>query len=196
MNRYGSDKDRHGYTHVYHTLFYPLQLQFLNILEIGIGTMIPGVNSSMRNYSLAGYRPGGSLRAWRDYFPQGQIVGMDVQTDTQFEDEKRITTVLCDSTDKEAVSRVMDRLKMRFDIIIDDGSHFEQDQLRTLENLYPYLNKGGYYIIEDIVEHNRISREPHLLEAYCNRDPYFFAGVRNSMCVIYKNPLHSNRIEY
>ncbi len=94
FNKYGSDKDRNGYAQVYHTLFHKLCDQPINFLEIGIGTMIPGVASSMQGYALEGYKPGGSLRAWRDYFVNGRIVGVDIQPDTQFTDEQRIETYL------------------------------------------------------------------------------------------------------
>jgi hypothetical protein len=104
----------------------------------------------MATHALPGYRPGGSLRAWRDYFPQADVHGMDVQPDTQFS-ENRIRTHICDSTAGEQVAsffRVHDGLA--FDVIIDDGSHVDVHQLRTLENLYPHLKPGGYYIIEDV----------------------------------------------
>jgi glycosyltransferase involved in cell wall biosynthesis len=150
VNRYGSDKDRNGYTHVYHALFQHLRDRPLKILEVGIGTVLPDVPSSMAAHALPGYRPGGSLRAWRDYFPQADVHGMDVQPDTQFS-ENRIRTHICDSTAGEQVAsffRVHDGLA--FDVIIDDGSHVDVHQLRTLENLYPHLKPGGYYIIEDV----------------------------------------------
>ena len=70
---YGSDKDTNGYTSVYHTLFDHMKQKPMRLLEIGIGTMIPNVPSSMVGYSRPGYKPGGSLRAWRDYFVRGDI---------------------------------------------------------------------------------------------------------------------------
>jgi len=150
FNRYGTDKDRNGYTHVYHAIFKSLRNSPLDILEVGIGTMIPGVRSSMLGYSLPGYRPGGSLRAWRDYFPQAKIHGMDVQPDTQFT-EDRIETYLCDSTSAADVSALLERAPhLMFDAIIDDGSHLDEHQLSTLRNLFPRVKNGGYYIIEDI----------------------------------------------
>ena len=46
---------------------------------------------------------------------------------------------------------------LRFDICIDDGSHFVEDQIKFIELFYPLLNKGGYLIIEDIhdLENNK-----------------------------------------
>lgn len=89
-------------------------MHYSRILEIGIGTMIPGVHSSMVGYALPHYQPGGSLRAWRDYFPRGSIAGVDVQADTQFTEE-RITTLLCDSRDRKIIEILNGR---KFDIII------------------------------------------------------------------------------
>ena len=36
-----------------------------------------------------------------------------------------------------------------FDIIIDDGSHKQSDQLIALNFFYKYVRSGGFYIIED-----------------------------------------------
>ena len=36
-----------------------------------------------------------------------------------------------------------------FDIIIDDGSHKQSDQLKALNHFYQYLVDGGFYVIED-----------------------------------------------
>jgi hypothetical protein len=48
FNMYGSDKDRNGYSHLYSIIFDHLKNNEMNVLEIGIGTMIPNVSSSMR----------------------------------------------------------------------------------------------------------------------------------------------------
>lgn len=150
LNRHASDKQMsHGYAPVYHALFKRLRDLPLTILEIGIGTLIPGARSSMSGYGLPGYRPGASLRAWRDYFPNAAIHGVDVQPDTMIVGEERITTALCDSTDAAAVKAYLDR-SPTFDVIIDDGVHHPDLQLKTLTNFYPALKPGGIYVIEDV----------------------------------------------
>jgi hypothetical protein len=149
FNYYGTDKAI--YAAQYHALFKHIREWPRTLLEIGIGTMIPDAPENMVNYAGEGYSPGGSLRAWRDYFPNAQIHGIDIQPDTQFVDEARIHTHLCNSTSHDLVNRFIESQGgISFDIIIDDGSHRAIDQLTTLRNLYPHLERGGYYIIEDV----------------------------------------------
>jgi len=195
FNKYGSDKDRNGYAQVYHTLFNDKREHKINMLEIGIGTMIPGVHSSMVGYSLEGYKPGGSLRAWRDFFVNGNIVGADIQPDTQITDEPRIETILCNSLNVTEVTNAM-KDRPLFDIILDDGSHADMDQLQTLRNFYQYVKPGGIYIIEDIYPGSKVTVFPALVGSMCNNDSYFFVGLKNNICVIYKKHINSNRLNY
>jgi len=156
IEKYGSDKNRNEYTPIYHSILNPSRGKKVKLLEIGIGTLIPGVASSMVGYSGEGYKPGGSLRAFRDFLPQGEIYGGDVQPDCMFE-EDRINTFLFDSTDSEACEAALGNL--RFDIIIDDGLHIADAQMKTFKNLWHRLESGGYYFIEDIAEHNPLYSE-------------------------------------
>jgi hypothetical protein len=156
FNKYGSDKDRNGYTEFYDSIFKNIRNQPVSLLEVGIGTLIPDVPSSMVGFHLEGYKPGGSLRAWRDYFPKGQILGCDIQPDTQFT-EPRIATVLANSTSREEVDRALG--SRTFNVIIDDGSHYDEHQVDTLKNLWHRLKGSGYYIIEDIQPWSRISTD-------------------------------------
>jgi hypothetical protein len=104
----------------------------------------------MIGYAAPHYRPGGSLRAWRDCCPQARILGLDLQPDTQFA-ETRIDIAICNSTDAVAVARVLaDRDFCDIDLIIDDGSHAALDQLATLDSTWPFLKPGGLYVIEDV----------------------------------------------
>ena len=75
---HGSDKDRNGYSSLYNALFLPLKDAPVTLLEVGVGTMIPGAHSSMKGYMPDSYQPGASLRAWRDFFQNGEIHGVDV----------------------------------------------------------------------------------------------------------------------
>jgi hypothetical protein len=147
--RYGSDKTANGYTPTYERIFGPIRDDAIELLEIGIGTMRPNVPSSMVYVygENASYRPGASLRAWRDYFKNSWITGGDVQDDCLFS-EHRIETRLFDSTDKTACDAALG--PQRFDIIIDDGLHTADANICTFRNLWPRVEPGGWYIIEDV----------------------------------------------
>ena len=185
FNAYGTDKGINGYASLYHILFSGLRFDKIDFLEIGIGTLNPTAASSMRDYCRPGYKPGGSLRAWRDFFPNGNIVGADVQPDTQFSEE-RIQTTICDSTNSGAVKAAMKELNRQWDICIDDGLHTSNAQILTLENFFPFVKKDGLYIIEDVYPGSPISENPVLVSMACNGNPFFFAGKLNNLCIIQK----------
>jgi hypothetical protein len=122
-----------------------------SVLEVGIGTLVPDATSTMVGWATPGYRPGGSLRAWRDYFPNASVVGIDVQPDTMLPAEARIATFLCDSTDRASFRRdVAPHARLPFDVIIDDGLHDAATQIATFGHLVEYLHPHGLYVIEDI----------------------------------------------
>lgn len=182
MNKYGSDKARNEYVPMYHSFLKNLRWTPIELLEIGIGTMIPGAASSMVGYSLPGYAPGGSLRAWRDYFPRGKIMGIDVQPDTQFVEE-RIQTALADSSSKEQLDLVLGN--RTFDVIIDDGLHYDETQVKTMQNLWHRVRPGGYYVIEDITVWSRIPTEfRSQIEAIVGSDGFFFLTEKKNVLIV------------
>jgi len=149
VEKYGTDKTLSGYTHTYSDLFKPIKDQVTTVLEIGLGTLNPEIPSSfagnVRHFDF--YKPGGSLRVWRDYFSKAQVYGIDIAKDCMFSEE-RIKTFLFDSSEKEYCDYYLDTLE--FDIIIDDGNHDPKYQVKTLRNLFPKLKEGGIYVIEDL----------------------------------------------
>ena len=192
FSMYGSDKDRNGYSSLYNALFLHLKASPVTLLEVGVGTMLPG-NSSMKGYMPDSYLPGASLRAWRDFFQEGSVHGMDVQPDCLIS-EPRLTTHLCDSTDAESCRAWIEaHPELEFDIIVDDASHWEEHQLATLSHLFPLVKPGGYYVIEDVVPDSLVSREPQRVHEIVGDVGIFYAGVKNNLCVIHKVPLNCCR---
>ena len=149
VEKYGTDKSLSEYTHTYSDLFTPIKDQITSILEIGIGTLNPEIPSSFCGniHHFNHYKPGGSLRVWRDFFSNANVYGIDIAKDCMFEEE-RIKTFLFDSSEKEYTDYYLNNLT--FDIIIDDGNHDPKYQVKTLKNLLPKLKEDGYYVIEDI----------------------------------------------
>ena len=108
--------------------------------------------------------------------------------------DKRIKTFLINSALPIQVNRFKNEIgDIKFDIIIDDGSHFAVDQLNTLQNLYPLVKDGGYYIIEDITVGSTLQTQPQLIVNRCNNDPFVFVGLKNNICAIYKNSIKLNK---
>ena len=191
FNHHGSDKDRNGYTHLYSVLFDNIKNDTMNVLEIGVGTMVKNACSSMKGYMPDSYKPGASHRAWNDYFPNSKIYGVDVQVDTVFQ-EKNITTYLCSSIDKNSVDNLMKDLNITFDIIIDDGWHLDTAQKDTLTNFFPYLKEDGLYIIEDIYPSSELnSTTPLVIKNLIGSYEHFFVGLKNNQCVIKKRLINS-----
>jgi hypothetical protein len=190
FNKYGSDKDRNGYSPLYSILFDKIKINRINLLEIGIGTMTPNATSSMKGYMPDHYIPGASLRAWRDYFINGKIYGVDIQEDTIF-NETRIETYLCNSINTDDVNSLMKKLNIKFDIIIDDGWHWDEAQKQTLINFFPYLKEGGIYVIEDVCVGSILNTQRGIIQKTVGNNEYFFAGLSNNQCVIRKKPINT-----
>jgi hypothetical protein len=134
---FGTDKwGSHWYTQHYQRYFGPLKRERLNILEIGVG-----------GYDNSG-QGGESLRMWKAYFRNSQIVGIDIHDKSRF-CEKRIDIHQCDQTSQEALAQLAKKYD-GFDIVIDDGSHISSHVIATFHILFPLLRPGGIYAVEDI----------------------------------------------
>ena len=93
-----------------------------------------------------GIQEGSSLRVWKEYFPYAQIVGIDNDASSLFEEE-RITTYLIDQSDEKALRELL-RMYGNFDIVVDDGGHISAQQIISLNVL---LSGTKYiYCIEDL----------------------------------------------
>ncbi|HEY8615770.1 hypothetical protein [Phenylobacterium sp.] len=157
-DKYGSDKGEvsphghpyrwpsHTYTDVYGRLYDHCRHYVRTVFECGIGTN----NISLPSHMGARGRPGASLRAWRDYFPNAQIIGADVDADILFEEE-RIRTYHVDQTDPASIARLWAQLPdQTFDLMLDDGLHTFEAGLCLFENSFHKVAPEGVYIIEDI----------------------------------------------
>lgn len=136
----------HNYAEVYELVLGPLRSSARLIVECGIGTNSPDVPSNM---SVTG-RPGASLRAWRDYFPQARIIGLDVDPGCMFS-EDRISTAVVDQTDRGSIAAFLQQSSIEnIDVVIDDGLHVFDAGRVLFEMLFPRLSTSGVYIIEDV----------------------------------------------
>lgn len=131
----GGDSDTcHVYTPFYYLLFGAFRTQVKSLLEIGINA-------------------GSSLRMWAEFFPNAKIFGIDCNASTMFSTDQ-ITTMIADQNNPvdllNAIGACSQLGGVPLDIIIDDGSHFEEHQITSLKTLLPFISDRGLYIIEDM----------------------------------------------
>lgn len=152
----------HNYADFYEFLFMARRNSVRTVVECGIGTNNTDVASNMTSTG----KPGASLRAWRDYFPHANIIGLDIDSRILFS-EDRIQTFQVDQTDSEGVRRFWESSGISdVDIIIDDGLHTFEAGVSFFESSIERLHRAGIFIIEDVV--------PDALElftAYFHRRP-------------------------
>ena len=131
--KYDSDKSGyHSYELVYGTLFNNRE-SVKNVLEVGIHL-------------------GSSLKAWKELFPNANIIGLENNIE-RFFTETRIQSMYLD----QSVSKTFEDFKsvMRgteFCFIVDDGCHYLQETKDTFKQLLPLLKLNGWYVVEDIRE--------------------------------------------
>ena len=144
FNIRGSDKVANNYHFLYSCIFSELDSDY-KILEVGLGTNNPEIVSSM---GLNG-KPGASIRAFRDTFSKAYVFGADVDEKILFK-EDRIDTFFVDQNDLSSFNNITKAIKGEFDLIIDDGLHYQLSNLNTLIFALSNLSNNGYLVIEDI----------------------------------------------
>lgn len=78
---YDTDKTTHGYLDLYDPILAPWIGKEIKLLEIGI-------------------HKGGSLQLWRDYFPRGTILGIDLRLPARSAPGERIRVLEGNQADK------------------------------------------------------------------------------------------------
>jgi hypothetical protein len=132
--REGTDKSslRADYLRHYERLFAPWRDEQFNIIEIGVFG-------------------GASLRMWQRFFSRAQIVGVDIDPRCRSYAGERITVEIGSQNDPTFLHRLATNYPPR--IVVDDGSHKSYDAIFTFERLFPTLEAGGIYVIEDLHFH-------------------------------------------
>jgi hypothetical protein len=178
FEKYGSDKGsiknnvRHNY-HLWYELFFSHRAEMVTgVMEIGIGTNKNDFQSTMGPKGISG----ASLRAFKNYFPNASIVGLDIDDEILF-NEERIITYWVDQQNKESLRKVSSQLieeGLEMDLIVDDGLHTELAARNTLEETFILLKKDGIYVIEDIPL-RKVSRYLKLTKSFGSQ-AYLFGG--------------------
>jgi hypothetical protein len=111
--------------------------RYLDYLAIDIHTLLE-----------IGVQKGGSLKMWCEYLPEAECIhGVDIKDKCKAVEEHdgRIKVFIGDQSDKVFLNGLG-----KYDVIIDDGSHCMNDTTNAFECLWPHVNAGGLYVVEDL----------------------------------------------
>ena len=141
----------HTYADLYYMLFHLSRHSIKRVFECGLGTNNLDFKSKMGKTGI----PGASLRAWRDYFPNAEIFGADIDSQILFS-EDRIKTFHVDQTVLYSIENMWQMISVEeFDIIVDDGLHTFDAGISLFEASFSKLREGGIYLIEDITPEDK-----------------------------------------
>ena len=149
--KYNTDKSqfnkkghRHSYTAAYNLLFTHLKNKKINFAEIGI------LNNS-------------SIKMWRDYFKFANIDGFDYDkkliNKARRHNLKKVNYHYINVNSVNSISDAFKKTKKKYDIIIDDSTHFFDHQINIINVTKKFLNKDGFLIIEDIYTNKKSYKE-------------------------------------
>jgi hypothetical protein len=121
----------HHYIPLYDRYFSPYRGKKIKFLEIGVSN-------------------GGSLQMWRKYFGDSAIIfGIDINPECKKYNGLAGQVRIGSQVDMSFVNGVIEEMG-GIDIVLDDGSHQMEHISATLQHLFPLLNIGGLYMIEDL----------------------------------------------
>ena len=121
----------HGYSKFYEKVFLEFKDKKINVLEIG---------SFYGNASAAMFF----------YFRNANIFGADINPDMFNYNSKRMTSFFVNSSSTSSIQKNIIDKKIKYKIIIEDASHMLKDQIISLFYLFPILESGGYFIVEEL----------------------------------------------
>ena len=165
FKKFNTDKLGMGYAEIYESYFKSLREKKLNILEIGVSR-------------------GASIKVWSEYFINSTIVGIDIdKVDEKIFNinKKNIGIHQGSQSDKVFLDKIINEYK-KFDIIIDDGSHYPKDVIKSFKILFPALDSNGLYFIEDMqTSYNHFFHGNPFDLKYSNTHMNFFKHLTDSL---------------
>lgn len=150
----------HTYLETYDKLFAPFQ-KGCSLLEIGLAM-------------------GDSIKLWDEYFERSFIFGVDISVVFEIPEYKNVVGIF----EEDATKPIS--IPGPFDIIIDDGSHMEADQIKTFNLLKSKMNPGGIYIVEDILALDQNRHKFEALHTNCEVVDMRHTGRFDNVLIIYR----------
>lgn len=171
--KFGTDKWHHGYTKVYYEIMKDKKYDTINFFEIGIylgnslkmweeffpngkvfgtdnGRLLPNANINLgRSNESPSYDD-------KVLLEEGSVA--ERANEFSWIETDRIKCAIADQRSEEQLLKALDHFNCsEFDYILDDGQHYQEHQQRTLGLLFKNVKQGGYYIIEDVVDHDDLT---------------------------------------
>ncbi len=133
----GSDKatsvqSSWNYLRQYEVLFGEFRHDAVNVIEVGLAR-------------------GASLKIWKWFFPNATIVGLDINRACTSYAEDRVVIEIGSQADRGFLNRVCGQYPPT--VFIDDGSHLAAHNIITFEAVFPHVQPGGLYVVEDLAFH-------------------------------------------
>tara|TARA_R110000823_G_C15949506_1_gene501465 strand:+ start:2146 stop:2817 length:672 start_codon:yes stop_codon:yes gene_type:complete len=159
-----------NYWEIYDKIFGPLQNEEISLLEFGFGA------------------DGHCLETFAEFFTNAKdIIGADYNQEfinLKFQNSK-IKTFFADQDNIPSLKKLAGDLgNKKFDIIIDDGSHWPIPTRNTFEVFFDLLKDNGLYVIEDtypLIEEIANGKSNLISELHLavNEDPNWWRQHRN-----------------
>jgi hypothetical protein len=136
LNQYTKSKKKeriqgHQYAFFYDKIFADIRNHELNILELGSWK-------------------GGSAAAFSFFFKNSKIYSGDLYPDIFNFYSRRITNFKIDTSSEKSINKFIENNNLKYNIIIEDASHFLKDQIISLFFLFKTLKSKGMFVIEDL----------------------------------------------
>lgn len=90
-----------------------------------------------------------SVAFWKEYFPNAEIFGLDCTEKAAEYAEDRVKILVGNQKNMGFLDREV-LPNGPFDLIMDDGGHYMDEQMVAFRRLYNSVAKGGWYAIEDL----------------------------------------------
>ena len=129
------------------------------------------------NFAEIGIEKNASIKMWRDYFSKAKIYGFEyedikIKKAREFKLKNTIYEKI-DVTKSKSIKKALSKINQKFEIIIDDSTHYFDHQINVIKNVYPFLKKNGILIIEDIYRKKKIYSEKNYFNKLKNYKKYF-----------------------
>ena len=147
---------RHTYNIMYGRFLVPMVEEYrflqkpLKFLEIGFGC-------DTEKRKRLGYGFGASVPVWQKLFARINASIWEAESDQQCIQNARrdgqlrnVSVLIGDQGNDTTLARWIYRSGGDFDVVVDDGGHKSNEILRSFAALWPELNPGGYYFLEEL----------------------------------------------